>query len=121
MIPFCWLVALLFITCNSFKKNKVESYIPGTYTRVSEHEFGKEYDTLVISALPGAFKIVRKWKYDRVLDGAALEPEYKEETTTATYDDEHRLLYENETGIMISVDMKNDILFIGPTKYYKLE
>ena len=121
LIPLCWLLGLLFIACNGLTKDETKASIPGTYTRFSEHEFGKEYDTLVISELPNQFQITRKWKYERVLDGMAQEPEYKQETTTATYDSEHRLLHENETGNTISFDLGKDILFVGPTKYQKLK
>ncbi len=120
-IPLRYLIVLFIVACNGITKDEVKTFIPGTYTRISEHEFGKEYDTLVISELPDQFQVVRKWKYERVLDGVAQEPEYKQETTTATYDREHRLLHENETGNTISFDPRESILFIGPTKYNKLK
>lgn len=115
------IICLLSMSCNSVKKDEVQAYAPGTYVRLSEHEFGKEYDTLVISELKDEFQITRKWKYERVLDGVKQEPEYKQEVTTASYDIERNLLHENETGNTISLDAKNAVLFIGPTKYQKLK
>jgi hypothetical protein len=120
-IPICCLIALLIIACNGTTKDDVKTFIAGTYTRFSEHEFGTEYDTLVISDLSGQFQIQRKWRYERVLDGVMQDPEYKQETTTATYDNKDRLLHENETGNTISFDKKENILLIGSTKYKKLK
>lgn len=120
-IPLRYFIVLFIVACNGITKDEVKIFIPGTYTRISEHEFGKEYDTLIISEIGGQFEIQRKWKYERVLDGVMQEPEYKQENTTAVYDDKHHLLNENETGNTISFDQREGILFIGPTKYNKLK
>ena len=120
-IPLRYLIVLFMVACNGITKDEVKPFIPGTYTRISEHEFGKEYDTLIISEIGGQFEIQRKWKYERVLDGVAQEPEYKQESTTAVYDSKHHLLNENETGNTISFDQREGILFVGPTKYNKLK
>ncbi|HJS54544.1 MAG TPA: hypothetical protein VJ765_08380 [Chitinophagaceae bacterium] len=121
LIPICIILCFLFITCKGITKDDVQDFIPGTYVRFSEHEFGKEYDTLVISELKDQYKITRKWKYERILDSVAQEPEYKQEITTASYESEHKLLHENETGNILSFDPGEKVLFIGPTKYQKLK
>ena len=105
----------LLIACNGSVKSNV---FPGTYVRFSEHEFGKEYDTLVITEFMDQYKITRKWRYERVLDGVVQEPVYKVKVTSAYYEDKYRLLHENETGNKISID--KEILFVGPTKYKKI-
>ena len=120
-IPLRYLIVLFMVACNGITKDEVKAFIPGTYTRISEHEFGKEYDTLVISEQADQFKIVRKWKYERLLDGVMQDPVYKQEITTAVYDNKHHLLNENETGNTISFDQRKGILFVGPTKYNKLK
>ena len=121
LIPICSILWFLFITCKGITKDAVQNFIPGTYVRFSGHEFGKEYDTLVISELKDQYKITRKWKYERILDSAALEPEYKQKITTASYESEHKLLHENETGNILSFEPGEKVLFIGPTKYQKLK
>lgn len=120
-IPLRYFIVLFIVACNGLTKDEVKAFMPGTYTRISEHEFGKEYDTLIISEIGGQFKIQRNWKYERVLDGVAQEPEYKQETSTAVYDAKHHLLNENETGHTISFDQREGVLFVGPTKYNKLK
>ncbi|HMU47883.1 MAG TPA: hypothetical protein PKC72_16040 [Chitinophagaceae bacterium] len=121
IIPFCWLISLALIACKQSEKNKVIANIPGNYIRFSEHEFGKEYDTLIIAEIGGQFQITRKWKYERILDGVIQEPEYKQETSTAVYDEKDHLLHENESGNTISFDNAKGTLFIGSTKYKKLK
>jgi hypothetical protein len=119
-IFICGLICLL-TSCSQSNKTEAKNSIPGTYVRMSEHEFGKEYDTLVISEASDLFQIQRRWKYSRVLDGVAQEPEYKEQKTTASFDASNETLHENETGNAISYDSKNGTLSIGTTKYQKLK
>jgi hypothetical protein len=104
------------------RPDETEKFIPGIYIRFSQHEFGIEHDTLVISVqnkLADEYKIVRKWKYERMLDGIKIEPEYRRQTTTAYYNSEHRLLTEKNTGTVYSFDIARNLLFNGPVKYKK--
>ena len=115
------LVLLLLAACSS--QDEMQTFIPGTYIRFSQHEYGTEYDTLVItpqSRTANEYKILRKWKYERVLDGSPIEPEYKRLTTSGIYSTKHKLLQETETGDMFSFDVRGKLLFNGPTKYQKL-
>jgi hypothetical protein len=121
------LVHIIFIFlygCGLIKtRDAVREFIPGTYVRFSGHEFGTEYDTLVISLQNrGAdeYRILRKWKYERRLDGAKLDPEYKRSITTAVYDGKNKLLRQFDVGDFYSFDVKQRILFNGPLKYQKL-
>lgn len=109
--------------CREFKPDPVREFIPGTYIRFSQHEFGTEYDTLVISLQndpADEYKIVRKWKYERVLDGQSIEPEYKRVTTTAIYSAENKFLRETNLGDTYSFDTNAKLLFNGPIKYKKI-
>ncbi|WP_276502901.1 hypothetical protein [Terrimonas pollutisoli] len=115
------LVLLLLAACSS--QDEMQTFIPGTYIRFSQHEYGTEYDTLVITPqnkTANEYKILRKWKYERVLDGSPIEPEYKRLTTSGIYNTKHKLLQETETGDMFSFDVRGKLLFNGPTKYQKL-
>ncbi|MEO7982567.1 MAG: hypothetical protein ABI688_00670 [Bacteroidota bacterium] len=70
------IAVLLLYGCGLNKiKDEVQEFIPGTYIRFSTQEFGTEYDTLVISLqnqTVNVYRILRKWKYERVLDGEGL-------------------------------------------------
>ncbi|MBN8878067.1 MAG: hypothetical protein J0I32_11010 [Sphingobacteriales bacterium] len=116
------LVAALY-GCRELKPDPVRGFIPGTYIRFSRHEFGTEHDTLTISVQnknAGEYKIIRRWKYERVIDGEIAEPEYKLTVTTGFYQSKHKLLRENETGSVYTFDVNENILFNGPVKYKKL-
>jgi len=104
-------------------KSELESFIPGTYIRFSVHEYGTEYDTVVITLQNQSaqeYKILRKWKYERVIDGTPIEPDYKRLITTGIYKSRQKVMQENETGESYSFDVKEGALFIGSTKYKKL-
>lgn len=109
--------------CQDLQPDPVQKFIPGTYARFSQHEYGTEFDTLVITlqnTSANEYKILRKWRYERVLDGVPLEPEYKRTTTSAIYNTSHKLLRETETGDFYSFDTHQKVLFNGPIKYNKL-
>lgn len=122
-IAFLSIIALLF-GCNSASNNKAKDAIPGTYIRLSEHEYGREWDTLVIgfqNRAANQYKIIRRWRYERVLEGKAVEPEYKVTTTTATYNAQSKNLEEDRTGKIYTLDAAGDALFAGTSRFEKLK
>ena len=116
---------LLIFSCEILvKTDEVRDFIPGTYIRFSQHEYGTEYDTLIINLQNKAaneYKIQRKWKYERVLDGGSIEPEYKRLITSGIYNASNKLLQESETGLAFSFDAKKLLLYSGPIQYKKIK
>ena len=121
------LAALPFfiLSCGTnHESEEIMDFIPGTYARQSEGEFGKSYDTLVISLqnkTANQFKIVRRWRYDRVLDGKPIEPEYKVTETSAVFDASSKALQESETLDAFTFDTKKNLLFDGPNQFIKIK
>ena len=118
---FIQLLMAVIYGCREINPDPMRELIPGTYIRFATHEYGHEYDTLIIAPLKGsadAFTILRKWKYERVLDGKLVEPEYKKSITTAVYDGD--VLVEQETGTIYSFDVTDKVLVNGGIKYEKL-
>lgn len=121
------LMAIVFTLTGCGANNESEeilNVIPGTYVRQSDGEFGKAYDTLVISLHnepANQFKIVRHWRYDRVLDGKPIEPEYKVTETTAVFDTELKTLKESETLESFTLDTKKKLLFNGANQFTKIK
>jgi conjugation system TraG family ATPase len=118
---------LVFVLCSCqalVKKHLIKGFIPGTYVRFSEHEFGKEWDTLVIVKSAKSqdwYTIERKWKYERVEDGKDMEPEYKRSISTGWFD-EKRSKFENEDeGETYWFDIEEKILHDGATTYRKIQ
>lgn len=118
-------VFLLLYGCRSFlKEESIQSFIPGTFIRFSQHEFGTEYDTLVITLQNEAvsqYRIQRKWKYERILDGNKIEPEYRQELYSGIYDKKDKLLRILETAETFSFDPKKEMLFAGTSEYKKIK
>jgi hypothetical protein len=118
-------VALAIITsCNSVNsKDEVEEFIPGTYVHHSENEYGKGFDTLVISLQnesANEYKIVRKTRYNRILDGKALEPDYKTKTTSGIYDADKKLLQESQSLNIFTFNVSQKILLTGTNQFNKI-
>ena len=119
---FFFLVAV--VRCTNNLPDGVKNFIPGTYIRFSQHEYGTEYDTLVITiqnSIANEYRILRKWKYQRVLDGNRIEPEYKRKETSGIYNVKDKIMQESETGDTFSFDVKRNLLFTGSTEYQKIK
>lgn len=126
MKSFFSLLLIAVITgCGTGSVNdELKAFIPGTYIRAAEHEFGAEHDTILIELQNKAaneYKLTRRWKYERVLDGKPIEPEYKSTQTSGIYNVETKMLQETETGETYSFDIKQKAMFAGSTKYSKLK
>lgn len=118
------LATLIIYGCNTSGKDEIMEFIPGTYVRVGQNEFGKEFDTLVITIQnPAAkqFKIQNRWHYIRQVEGEANVPEYKVKETSGIYNAETKLLEEAETLDHFSFDIKEKVLFDGTNKFKKIK
>jgi hypothetical protein len=106
------------IGCRGIEKDPIPDFIPGTYIRFSSHEFGKEYDTLVIKKEFNNYAIERKWRYERNLDGKSQGTEYKKVISIGIYT--QGSIKELRTGIILTLDPKNGFLYCGQTKFTKI-
>lgn len=103
--------------------DRTEDFIPGTYIRFSSHEYGKEYDTLVITLQNESaheFKVTRKWRYERELDGIAIEPKYQRQSSTGIYHSSDKVMQDTESGTLYTFNIKEKLLFNGDIKYKKI-
>lgn len=120
---FVLLLMAITSSCNS-AKDEIAKFIPGTYVREGTNEFGKEYDTLVISIQnkdAKQYKIVNKWHFARQVDGKVREPEYKVKETSGLYNADSKMLEESETLDHYSFDVKEKVLFDGTNKFKKIK
>jgi hypothetical protein len=121
---FILLATVIIYGCNTSSKDEIIEFIPGTYVRNGQNEFGKEFDTLVITIHnPAAkeFKIQNRWHYIRQVEGEANVPEYKVKETSGIYNSETKLLEEAETLDHYSFDIKENALFNGTNKFKKIK
>ncbi len=116
--------AFLLAGCTSSESDAIKEFIPGTYIRTAHTEFGQAHDTLIISLQnksAGEYKILRKWRYDRVLDGKPIEPEYNVTETTGFYVSEKKLLQETQTLESFTFEVEKKLMFNGPNKFTKIK
>lgn len=119
-VGYCVFVALVVTVALAQFGCRSKPSIEGFYLRYGEHEAGKEWDTLVIKGSgTDAYHVTRKWQYERVLDGAALTPEYKVFHSTVVWLRKEGLLVEEETGLRYL--LKGETLQVGETHYKKVK
>jgi hypothetical protein len=124
LLFFLLVAVFVLFGCSSSESDAVNKFIPGTYIRNAETEFGKAYDTLVITLQnksANQYKIQRRWRYNRVLDGKPIPPEYKVSETSGLYDSEKKVLQETETLEFFTFDVENKFLFNGANKFIKIK
>jgi hypothetical protein len=120
-------IAILFllsanITCN-IKPNTITDFMPGTYVKYNIGEFGPVYDTVRIQKIETVgnnYKIERKLRFQRTIDGKIFPWENKMENSTATYNPETKQLYDNRFDKIMHFAPDKQQLFIGSTVYHKL-
>ena len=118
------LILPVLVSCGGFKNDSIRNFIPGTYTRFTQHEYGTMHDTVLINLLNRngeIYEVTTKWRYARVLDGKPIEPEYKKQVYSAFYSDKNKVLQVIETGEIYSFDSDKKVLYAGSTKYQKIK
>jgi hypothetical protein len=91
--------------------------LSGTYVRSASHEFGREWDTVVITDQGATYSIERRWRYNRVLDGRPLPTEYKVSRSVGKYD--HSGLRDQESGLLLTGF--DGGLRVGSVEYQKIK
>ena len=113
------------VSCEGFSaSDEIQEFIPGIYVRSTVNEFGTAHDTLIITLQhkeANQYKIINKWKYERVIEGEIIEPEYKLKTTSGIYNSDNKVLQETETLDLFTFDVKKKLLFNGANQYAKIK
>jgi hypothetical protein len=123
-ILFVHLVIALLSGCSNVNHDHTLSFIPGTYVRSGSTEFGRIEDTIEIKIQNKqvySFLIEQRWRYDRVLDGVALEPEYKVIEHLGIYNPETKLLQNQRNLLFYSFDIEKQVLYFGTLDFQKIK
>lgn len=114
---------MLLSGCGS-SQSKFRDFIPGTYTRYSQSEFGESYDTIVITLKNESareYKIINRWRYDRVLDGKPIASEFKVKESSGIFYPEHHFLQESQTLMLFTFDTKKNLMYCGTGSFTKIK
>lgn len=118
------LIIALLLSCSNLKTDSKLAFIPGTYVRSELREFGRIEDTIIIklqNPTANSFLIEQRWRYERVLDGIAQEPEYKIVTDQGIYDTEKQLLQNQRNLRVYSFDEVKQVLYNGTMIFQKIK
>lgn len=122
-LSLCIFIVML-LSCSDLKPDSTLAFIPGTYVRSEVREFGHIEDTITIKIQHpdvNSFLIEQRWRYERVLDGVAQEPEYKVITDQGIYDTEKKLLQNQRNLRVYSFDEKKQVLYNGTMIFQKIK
>jgi len=114
------LIAALFIRCTSHTTVDIS----GSYVNQAQSEYGKDYDTLIISSDNSTYKtysIESRTGYQKIRNGVLHPMEYKQEKWMATWDADKLLLSETELGRQIRFQPEKHSLLLGNSEYRKLK
>jgi hypothetical protein len=112
-------VLLFLISCNETGIDKVKNSIPGTYVRPFDNEFYKGVDTLQIESLTG--ETFRIYNYGAFFQKSNGTEKREKEIWIAVYNTENHLLYESRQGKVISLDLEQQLLYVGGSQYKKIQ
>lgn len=119
-----YIFIVMLLSCSDLKPDSTLAFIPGTYVRSEVREFGRIEDTITIKIQHpdvNSFLIEQRWRYERVLDGVAQEPEYKVITDQGIYDTEKKLLQNQRNLRVYSFDEKKQVLYNGTMIFQKIK
>lgn len=123
---FSLLTILAGAACNN--SSAVKEFIPGIYAMSFRDSLSpttnvEGVDTLVISkqAQSGSdtYQIIRKTRYQRMLDSVKHAEEVKTVTWVGFFDKEHNII-KTETEKILAFDLAGESLVIGDKKYKKV-
>ena len=123
IILLCGLYLIIY-SCDLISEDSKKKILPGTYIRISENEYGHEYDTIIVSLINQAtseYRITHKWKFERVIDGQQIEPEYKIQVKSGIFDAKAGFLTEAGTSDQFSFNSEQKLMINGPNHYHKID
>lgn len=117
---------MLYAGCaDSLKPDDVKDSIPGIYVRHYRDEFTDSYDTIEIFLLSktgsDSYGIVKKMKYQKVLNDHNLPEQYKVLDWTGSYDRESKSLLVMPSGKRVYFNPSKRELQLGRAPYKKLK
>lgn len=129
-VNYLVIIGLVFSACAGCNLSVDTSTIPGTYIQYSElhHDedsYTRLFDTLEIERLGKVtgenYKIIRRYKTFKTVDGKALEPEYKTRRWTANFREKSQTLMVNESGKVIAFYPGSNAIMLGGVAYKKMQ
>lgn len=113
-------IVLLLATCST-RQNP--SGIGGTYTAFFEHEYGRNFDTLVLDKVndgEDVYQASRRTGLIKKLKGKEFPKELSTETWILIYDSEQKIFREQKEGKIILWDQDKGTIQLGHRTYKKL-
>ena len=112
------LAGLLGLGC---RENRMKAFVPGTYVKVTESEFGKAWDTLRMAPLGGKlYRVERSIGYQSMLDGQLLEKKFRRSRWQSELEVERGELHDKAFGHVLRLLPDSNGLEMGGMHFYKI-
>ncbi len=112
------------VACHLPGKGSLRDFIPGIYTRQSESEYSKAYDTLRISVYDetgNTYLVLDHTGYQLIKEGRLQPKLYKNEREIAVYDETTHQLQELNSGRWLVFSPENGTVLAGSAEYKKIK
>jgi hypothetical protein len=110
----------LSLRCGLMQPDKVKAFVPGVYVRHYTDEYTDSYDTITIRAVNDKYEVIKKTKFEKVMNNGGTAPGYTIQRWTGNYDDKTKSLWLEQAGKAISFNPAKKELIIGTQPYKKL-
>lgn len=118
------LTAFAAVLTAGCRRDKIRSFIPGTYVNQASSEYSTAYDTLVIEQTDeksNNYLIHRKTAFRRITGGRPGKREYETEEWKAVYDEGTKSMIESSSGKVFTFYPESNYLMLGRREYQKID
>ena len=115
--------ALVLMSCEQLKEDKIRAFIPGVYVKAIDHEFAKGMDTIAISILDknaGTYVVSKKSGYQQKIAGKLFSPKYEPPKGTATDGKHFKQLHIPQKEKTYNFLPEENKLLSGSSEYKKI-
>jgi hypothetical protein len=117
-------IITLLSGCGLGSRDKIKSFIPGTYVSSYQQEYSKGQDTLVFTSISdegNSYLITRLTSYKRIINGKEQPVGRKKEQMTGIYNEQDKVIYEGRKGKTFSFSPERNIVLSGTSEYRKID
>lgn len=117
-------IVLISGACSDHSPDKIELFIPGTYTTLFTNDYFKNgHDTLIITQLhqqTNMYSIERHISYQKVVDKQIEPIQHKMEKLVGIYDPEMKIMTEQKHGLEFFFEPERNQLVLGNRYFTKI-
>lgn len=116
----CVVLVFLLLSCSLMESDKVKAFMPGVYVRHYTDEYTNSYDTITIKGVDDKYEVIKRTKFEKLMDNGKLQPGHAIQRWTGNYDEQTKSLWLVQAGKAIYFNPSKNELMIGTQPYKKI-